>query len=165
MTPLDNKLYRREHTIGVVLFALLTLAMPLALVAPLLSQSNINLSDPLILPALAVLVFSAYRLTISCGTGERYLMSLTFWIFNYIFLGLTPSLCIVARAFRGQRELSDASIWTAYAAIGTAFIAYEAVQPGVDIVQHSLPLRVPVLLATKCRFFESVSSIFHISLR
>jgi hypothetical protein len=82
-------------------FILAAMALLLGCAVPLLLLSGIPNPqyDWSALVAVAVTFYSAARLALYAGRGEQRLLKLTFWVFVYVFMGLTPLLQIVARTF------------------------------------------------------------------
>src|SRR5260370_314430 len=52
--------------------------------------------------AFATTLYSAGRLAAFAAREERRLLQLTFWVFVYVFLGLTPLLQIASRTLKGE---------------------------------------------------------------
>jgi hypothetical protein len=85
----------REGLILAGMALLLGCAVPMLLLSGLPNPQY----DWSALVAVAVTFYSAVRLALYSGRGEQRLLKLTFWVFVYVFMGLTPLLQIAARTF------------------------------------------------------------------
>lgn len=96
-----NEAENSGKSLGKEGFILAAMALLLGCAVPLLLLSGLPNPqyDWSALVAVAVTIYSAVRLALYAGRGEHRLLKLTFWVFVYVFMGLTPLLQIAARTF------------------------------------------------------------------
>ncbi len=115
----------REKTfslfLGGQIFLVLAGLLPLSLVA------IIEATKYGIWPFMAwlVILYSSLRIAMYTVRGEQRIITMTFWVFVYIFLGLTPMLQLLA--YRGEWEggYTAETMGIAYATIFIGLFSYE----------------------------------------
>lgn len=104
-----------------VVFGLLVFLIPISLVSQL-PQVNVKLS--VILAFLSV-VYSGFRLSVLALDGREKLLSLTFWIFAYIWLGITPLVQLAAEEFPWSGIYSESTLALAAIVVLVGYAAYD----------------------------------------
>ena len=95
--------------------------LPISLIAEL---ETINFGMGLIM-AWGVILYSSIRLGMFTVRGEKRILSMTFWIYVYIFLGLVPTLQLTARQFSWEEHYMTGPIMLAFLAIFVGLFSYE----------------------------------------
>jgi hypothetical protein len=80
---------------GICLFGALTILAPFELLYRVPQQ---NLGFPMVLAMLSV-IYSGAHLALLATTGLKKLLSLTFWIFSYVWLGLVPLMQLATGSY------------------------------------------------------------------
>ena len=72
-----------------------------------------------------IIAYSSWRLTMLTIKGQKRLISITFWIFAYVFLGIAPLLQVAAKAFPWSDQYTDETIVKAIFLVLSGLIAYD----------------------------------------
>lgn len=105
----------------ILIFLLLSLVIPVFLLADL---GYVEYGLEAIL-AYLVILFSSVRIAMFCASGEQRLITMTFWVFVYFFLGLVPFVQLLAQQFPQVGSYPLEVKITAFAAIFLGLFSYE----------------------------------------
>ena len=72
-----------------------------------------------------IIAYSSWRITMLAIKGEKRLISITFWIFVYVFFGIAPLLQVAADSFPGPGHYTDEMIVKTIFLILSGLIAYD----------------------------------------
>jgi hypothetical protein len=78
--------------------------------------------------AWSIVLYSAFRLSQLSARGEMRLLSLTFWGFVYVWLGIAPLAQLLNGSFPYAGVYDDRSIMTAFAIVILGLIAFEGAE-------------------------------------
>lgn len=105
----------------VAIFLTLSALIPGGLLASQPGADNIGSATPAIL----LLTYSGARLASIAATGVSRVTQITFWVFIYVFLALTPTLQIAYSRWSWPYRYDSGSVLEAYLLIYVGIAAYE----------------------------------------
>lgn len=107
--------------IGVLSFLTLSGLIPFGLAYNLVNPRF----GPAIYAAWGIVLWSSFKLSAYSVNGEKRLIAMTFWIYVYIFLGLSPMFQLMSNEFPLAGWYSTETIFIGFAMIITGLISYE----------------------------------------
>lgn len=102
-------------------WSLLSVFAPMALIL----SGNYSEFDIVILYVWIIVAYASWRLSSLTIKGQKRLISITFWIFVYVFLGLAPLLQVAADAFPWPGHYTDETIVKAIFLVLSGLVAYD----------------------------------------
>lgn len=115
--------------------ALLSFIILLLLPLIFLAQStHIHIASLSLIPITLILFYSISHLAVIAASRAQQIVTTTFWVFVYIFLGLAPLLQIATGAFPWPGQYNDLLLAKAGLIVITGLLAF-------DIGRHLIPAR------------------------
>ena len=112
--------FHRMH-IGVLTFLTLSGLIPFSLAYNLVHPRF----GPATFAAFGIVLWSSFRLASLGVRGEKRLITMTFWIYVYIFLGLSPMLQLMDKTFPLAGRYSAETIELGFSMIIAGLLSYE----------------------------------------
>jgi O-antigen polysaccharide polymerase Wzy len=99
----------------------------LAGIIPVFTVASLREIEIGVLPFLAfiIIILSSFRLSVFSIKNEKNIISMTFWIFVYVFLGLTPLLQLLSKNFPLEGSYNFHTLFTTFLIIFSGLLSYE----------------------------------------
>lgn len=99
----------------------------LAGIIPVFTVAGLRGIEIGVLPFIAfiIIILSSLRLSVFSMKNENKIISMTFWIFVYVFLGLTPLLQLLSNNFPLEGNYNFSTIFTTFLIIFSGLLSYE----------------------------------------
>ena len=72
-----------------------------------------------------IIAYSSWRISMLTIKGQKRLISITFWIFVYVFLGIAPLLQVAANSFPGPGHYTDETIVKTIFIVLSGLLSYD----------------------------------------